>query len=111
MNMNPNNRDVTDEDIGRRAVEIRRERAVERALERLRKGVAEDWRRLTVRDVERLRWALGELWEYVPHSQWDDLRFSSRNYHDVQALLEMAAELTQTHTEGPILDRMASALQ
>jgi hypothetical protein len=111
VNMNPNNRDVTDEDIGRRAVEIRRERAVERALERLRKGVAADWRRLTVRDVERLRWALGELWGYVPHSEWDDLHFSSRNYHDVHGLLEMAAELAQTHTEGPILDRMAAALQ
>jgi hypothetical protein len=108
--MNPNNRDVTDEDIGRRAVEIRRERAVERALERLRKGLGEDWRRLTVRDVERLRWALGELWEYVPHSQWDDLRFSSRNHQDVKALLEMATELSQTHTESPILDRMAIAL-
>jgi hypothetical protein len=109
--MNPNNRDVTDEDIGRRAVEIRRERAVERALERLRKGVAEDWRRLTVRDVERLRWALGELWEYVPHSQWDDLHFSTRDYQDVQGLLAMATELAATHTEGPILDRMALALE
>jgi hypothetical protein len=109
--MNPNNRDVTDEDVGRRAVEIRRERAVERALERLRKGVADDWRRLTVRDVERLRWALGELWGHVPHTQWDDLRFSSRNYDDVQLLLEMTGDLAQTHSEGPILDQMALALK
>lgn len=110
MSMNSSQPDVTDEDIGRRAVEIRRERAVERALERLRKGVGADWKRLTVRDVERLRWAFGELWGHIPHSEWDDLKFSTRDYDDVVKMLETATELSQSHAPGPLLDNMAKTL-
>ncbi len=108
-NVNPHP-DVSDEDIGRRQVEVRRGKAVERALERLRKGLGQDWKKLKVSDIEKLRWALGELWSHIPHSQWEDLRFSSRNLEDVGQLLEMSTELAKTHKPGPILDRMGAAL-
>ncbi len=109
MNVN-NHPDVTDEDIGRRSVEIRRGKAVERALERLRKGLGPDWKKLKVSDIEKLRWALGELWGHIPHTQWEDLRFSSRKMDDVDRLLEMSTELAKTHTPGPVLDKMGESL-
>jgi hypothetical protein len=107
VNMNSKNPDVTDEDIGRRTVEIRRARAVDRAIERLRKGLGTSWKQLTTRDVEKLRWGLGELWGYIPHAQWDDLRFSSLRLYDAKELLELCTELAGTHTTTAVLDKMA----
>jgi hypothetical protein len=109
--MNSKRPDVTDEDIGRRTVEIRRSRAVDRAIERLRKGVGTSWKQLTTRDVERLRWGLGELWGYIPHSDWEDIRFSMLRVEDAKELLELCAELADSHTTTIVLDRMAEMLQ
>jgi hypothetical protein len=111
VNMNPKNPDVTDEDIGRRTVEIRRARAVDRAIERLRKGAGSSWKQLNVRDVERLRWGLGELWGYMPHSQWDELRFSSLKIDETKEFLGLCVELAEAHTTTVVLDRMAEMLQ
>jgi hypothetical protein len=109
--MNAKRPDVTDEDIGRRTVEIRRARAVDRAIERLRKGCGTSWRQLTTRDVERLRWGLGELWGYIPHSDWEDLRFSSLRIEDATELLDICTELAESHTTTVVLDGMAEMLQ
>lgn len=85
--------DITDEDIGMRALELRRERAVEYAVDRLRRGAAERWRTLDPADYERLTWLLGELWSFVTHSEWNDLHFSGASGADIDRLLEFAAEL------------------
>jgi hypothetical protein len=111
MNMNPKNPDVTDEDIGRRTVEIRRARAVDRALERLRKGVGASWKQFSTREIERVRWGLGELWGYIPHSDWEDIRFSSLKLAGTKELLELCTELADAHTTTVVLDRMAGMLR
>lgn len=111
MNMNAKRPEVSDEDIGRRTVEIRRARAVDRAIERLRKGAGSAWGQLTTREVERLRWGLGELWGYIPHSRWEDIKFSSLHMGDVTELLEQCAELATTHTATMVLDAMAEMLE
>jgi hypothetical protein len=40
-------------------------------------------------------WILGELWEYVPHAEWDELHFGSLGESGVQRLLELAEELRE----------------
>ena len=104
--------DVTDEDIGRRTVEIRRGRSVERAIELLRKRLGTQWTRLTTRDVERLHWALGEIWGHVSREDWAAISFSALTFEDVQNLLNMAAELSKaSYGSGQILDGMANLLK
>jgi hypothetical protein len=104
--------DVTDEDIGRRTVEIRRGRAVERAIELLRTRLGSQWPRLTTREVERLHWALGEVWGHVSRADWAAISFSALTFEDVRKLLDMAAELsTASYGSSKILDGMADLLK
>lgn len=68
--------DMTDESIGMRLHDVNRQRAVERALERLRHGLRADWHYLSQDDLVNLRWLLGELWSVTTRTDWDTLHFS-----------------------------------
>jgi hypothetical protein len=100
MSMNNQQPEVTDEEIGMRAFQIRKARAVERATERLRNGLGKEWSKLTRLQIEALGYALGELWAYIAHSEWDDLRFSTLSFEDVEAILAFSAELTDHSRNG-----------
>jgi hypothetical protein len=104
--------DVSDEDIGRRTVEIRRERALERAIELIRKKLGPEWADLTTRDVERLHWALGEVWGHMARSGWDSLSFSALSIYDVRAVLDMSEQLSAAKFgTSRILERMVDVLK
>lgn len=51
-----------DENLGIRLYEVNRQRAVDRAMERMRYALAADWHYLTTDDHVALRWITGELW-------------------------------------------------
>lgn len=91
--MNSNRPDISDEDIGMRAFQLRKEKAVERAVERLRAGLKDNWAMFSQRDLTDLNWIFGELWAYVSRTEWDDLHFSKIGADDVIAILELAREL------------------
>lgn len=95
MNMNNQRPDVTDEEIGMRTFQIRKARAVERAMERMRQGMKTEWAMLAMGEIEALGWVLGELWAYVAHTEWDDLHFSKLRMVDVQSILVFAREMTK----------------
>ena len=63
--MSTNRPDYNDEDIGRRAFQIRKERAIERTLDRVRQGLKSSWGMFTHKDVEDLGWMIGELWAFM----------------------------------------------
>jgi len=92
MSMN-NQRPVTDEEIGMRTFQIRKARAVERAMERMRQGLKTDWSLLSLAEVEALGWVLGELWAYVARAEWEDLHFSLLKTEDVRVILGFAREI------------------
>lgn len=91
-----NNRpDVRDEDIGMRAFQLRKAKAVERALERLRQGLRNDWGMFTQHDLSDLGWMIGELWAYEKRADWEELHFSKLNAEDVQHVIEVARQLRE----------------
>ena len=92
MSMN-NQRPVTDEEIGMRTFQIRKARAVERAMERMRQGLKSEWSLLSLAEVEALGWVLGELWAYVARAEWEDLHFSKLTSADVREILGHAREI------------------
>jgi hypothetical protein len=97
--------DITDEEIGLRSFRIRREKAVERALERLRQGLGTQWAVLSLEEVRALDWVLGELWSYVARSEWEDIPFSQLHFDDLMRVLDITAEvLSHERTAGPALD-------
>lgn len=89
-----NNRpDVTDEDIGMRTFQLRKAKAVERAVDRLRQGLKTGWQDLTTHEIEELEWILGELWAYIARNDWDNLRFGLLSMHEVRVILGFGGEL------------------
>lgn len=85
--------DVTDEDLGMRAFQLRKAKAVERAVERMRHSLADQWAVMSNHEVEELEWALGELWAYIARDEWDGLRFGKLDSHDVRMILSYGREL------------------
>ncbi len=85
--------EVTDEEIGIRTFQMRKARAVERAVERIRQGLKDDWPKFTEPEIEALGFVLGELWAYIKHTDWDELRFSALTVTDVRRILNYSREL------------------
>jgi hypothetical protein len=86
-------RELSDEDIGIQAFKIKRAKAVERAVERVRRSLGDGWQHLNADEVEEFEWILGELWAYVARENWDDLRFSRMNMQDVIRVLTFGSQL------------------
>jgi hypothetical protein len=101
VNMQGNRPDVTDEEIGMRTFQLRKARAIERAMERLREGMKDDYASLAHAEIEALSWIFGELWAYVARTDWDDLHFSKLSIADVRTILNHAREITN-HTRNSV---------
>jgi hypothetical protein len=101
MSMNNQRPDVTDEEIGMRTFQIRKARAVERAMERMRQGLRAEWSLLSMAEVEAVGWVLGELWAYVARADWEDLHFSKLKMEDMRLLLDSAKEIAN-HTRNTV---------
>jgi hypothetical protein len=85
--------DVNDEDIGMRTFQIRKSKAVERAIEHMRHGFGTQWSSFTEREIKELEWLIGEVWAFSPRAEWDNLRFGSLTSGDAVQLLGFATEL------------------
>jgi len=85
--------DVSDEDLGIRAFQIKRAKAVERAIERIRHGLAGSWKDLSGEEIEELEWVLGELWSYVARAEWDDLHFGRMTMGDIIKTLTLGSQM------------------
>jgi len=95
----PNSRpDVRDEDIGMRAFQMRKAKAVERAMDRLRQGLRAEWAMFTQRDLSDLGWILGELWAFEKRADWEDLHFSKLTAEDVVTIVGIARTLREDPT-------------
>lgn len=86
---------VTNEDIGMRAFQIRKAKAVERAMDRIRHSHKREWHSITSAQVEEIEWVLGELWAYVARDEWNDLRFGHLDIPDLHEILKLGRELRQ----------------
>ncbi len=110
--MNNNRPDVRDEDIGMRAFQIRKAKAVERAIDRLRQGIKSDWGMFTQRDLNDLNWIFGELWAYEKRADWEDLHFSKLTAEDVTQIIEIARTLREDpHNTVETLERVGDIVR
>ena len=93
--------DSNEENLGIRAFQVKRAKAVERAVELIRHGLGPTWSKLTVDEIEELEWILGELWAYVSHAEWDDLHFGLLSTSDIIKMLMLGGQLRR-HARGSI---------
>lgn len=85
--------DVSDEDLGIRAFQIKRAKAVERAIQLIRHGLGPGWSELNTEEIEELEWVLGELWAYVARGDWDDMHFGRLSMRDVIKILTLGSQM------------------
>jgi hypothetical protein len=85
--------DVSDEDLGIRAFKVKRAKAVERAIDRIRHGLGTQWKDLNEDEIEELEWVLGELWSYVVRADWEELHFGNLAMGDIIKILTLSSQL------------------
>jgi len=85
--------DITDEEVGIRAFQIKRAKAVERAVERLRHSLGPQWKDLRSDEIEELEWIFGELWAYIARAEWDELHFGNLTMSDVIRILTLGSQM------------------
>lgn len=78
--------------------QITRQRAVERAVERMRAGLKADWLFLSHDDIDNLRWLAGEIWATRDRAEWEGLHFSKLDLHDTRVLIAQADRLRRHGT-------------
>ena len=108
-----NNRpDVRDEDIGMRAFHIRKAKAVERAIERLRQGLKTSWGMYTQHDLADLGWMIGELWAFEKRADWEELHFSKLSPEDVVHIIGIARQLREDpHSTVETLEQVGDIIR
>lgn len=108
-NMRP---DIRDEDIGMRAFQIRKAKAVERAMDRLRQGIQASWAMFTQRDLADLGWIVGELWAYEKRADWEELHFSKLTPEDVVEIVGISRQLRDDpHNTVETLERVGDIIR
>ncbi len=104
--------DFRDEDIGMRAFQIRKEKAIERAMDRLRQGIQASWAMFTQRDLSDLSWIVGELWAFEKRADWEELHFSKLTAEDVVHIVGIARELREDpHSTVETLERVGDIIR
>jgi len=102
-------RGVSDESLGIRLHEVNRQRAVDRAIERLRHGLRADWHYLTSDDHANLRWLLGEMWATSNRDAWESLHFSKLDLQQARRLVGIGDRLRRHGTNK--MSALESALE
>jgi len=85
--------EVTRDELGRRMFALNKERAVESAVEKIRKNPESDWNSFSESDRELLAYILGEVWVAVDRSTWNQYVFSRLSRTDVRLLVEIGRDV------------------
>jgi hypothetical protein len=88
---------VTDDNLGRRLFHIQKEKAVEDALEKIRRGQGSEWPTIPAADKETLNKILGELWTSIDRTRWGSYSFSKLSKEDIKALIVLGKYIKNKH--------------
>ncbi len=105
-------RDISDEEVGIKSFHLRRERAVEQSIDKIRQNLGNNWQKLSFNDTQTLHWVLGEVWSFIARDSWNNTIFSMLEYNDIKKILEIAAQITSHKIMGGVgLDQVNRILQ
>jgi hypothetical protein len=85
--------EVTDDERGRRVFQIHKEMAVEKALEKIRQNIGQDWKIYSATDIELLKYLLGEGWISMDRRRWEGFTFTRLTRNDLDEIIRMAKEV------------------
>ncbi|HII99688.1 MAG TPA: hypothetical protein HA272_10665 [Methanoregula sp.] len=89
--------DSTKDNLGRRRFLLHRDKAVENALERIRRSPAAGWETLTPGERADLKRALTEIWDGCGRERWEQYCFSTLSRIDILALITIVDDVQDRH--------------
>jgi hypothetical protein len=81
--------EVSRTEIGRRLFLVHKDKGVENAIKKVRRGLGQDWTHLSEDDIAVLKRMLGECWVYMDRPAWEKIAFSRLAYSDVAAIVRI----------------------
>ncbi len=91
---------IDDEEIGIKSYHVKRQQAVERAMEKARRAIPDTWKELSEHDLEVLNWILGEVWSFSGRRQWDDITFSGMTLPALVKVIQVGDQVMHREKEG-----------
>jgi hypothetical protein len=85
--------DVTNDERGRRIFQIRKERAVETAVTKMRQKLGSDWDKISQQDIQTLNYILGEAWVSIERSVWEQCAFTRLTRNDLENIIRIGIEV------------------
>jgi hypothetical protein len=88
----------TEDNLGRRLFQVQKEKAVEDALEKMRRGLSTQWNSISSTDSEILKEVLGEVWTSIERHRWGTYRFSKVSEKDLKSLIFLGKEMKSQYS-------------
>jgi len=103
----------TEDNLGRRRYLLHRDKAVEHALERIRRAPDSGWETLTPEERAGLKQVLNEIWENCDRERWHEYCFAILTKTDIMSLIALGNDMKTRHnmtdeTRGAIEDILVS---
>jgi hypothetical protein len=87
----------TEDNLGRRRFLLHRDKAVEHALERIRRAPDSQWESLTPQERAGLKEVLTEIWENCERVRWQQFCFSTLTRPDILRLVALGVDTRGRH--------------
>ena len=101
---------INDEELGIGSYHVKRQHAVEQAMEKARRAIPDTWKALSQHDLEILSWILGEIWAFSGRSQWDELVFSGMTLPAVVRVIQIGDQVKHGEKESQLGFEEVSAI-
>lgn len=85
--------DISDEEIGMRSFQLKKQKATEIAIDKIRYHLADEWSVLSSKEIELLEWVLGDVWAYIARGEWDRISFSELKLSDLYQIIDIAKQI------------------
>jgi len=103
--------EVKDEEVGRRLFQIHKEKAVEVAIEKIRRKMPSEWTSFTSSDIDILKHILGEAWVCIKRTEWEGISFTKLTKNDLQEIIQVAKQVrSKEKAEKIAIDEICNAL-
>lgn len=89
----------TEDNLGRRRFLLHRDKAVEHALERIRRAPDSGWVSLSPYERAGLKAVLAEIWENCERGRWEQYCFSTLSKTDILRLVAIGDDMRAQHRQ------------
>jgi hypothetical protein len=103
--------EAKDEEVGRRLFQIHKEKAVEVAVEKMRRKMLSEWTSFSSSDIDILKHILGEAWVCIKRTEWEGISFTKLTKNDLQEIIQIAKQVrNKEKAEKIAIDEICNAL-